>query len=115
YLADTYLHNQFKSFAPHAVVITNNGFFVSPSYYLQYVRNERPDVAVIDHKLLQYPFYLNYVTRQYTDVMATVKDQADPFGDITRRWVDGEQVDSQQLSRLYFDMIHAIITRNLAA
>lgn len=115
HLADAYVHNQFKNFAPNAVVITNNWYLASPSYYLQLVRRERPDVAVIDHKLLQYPFYFNYATRQYPDVMATVADKAGPFADITRRWVNGEQVDSNQLSNLFFDMIHALIARNLAA
>jgi hypothetical protein len=114
-MAEAFIRNHFNNYAPRAVVITNNWFFVSPSYYLQYVRHERPDVAVINRKLLDKPFYFNYVSRQYPEVMATVKELADPFGEITRRWWDGEQVDSQRLSRLYFDMVHALITRNLAA
>jgi hypothetical protein len=44
YLANAYVHNQFKNFAKDAVVITNNWYFVSPAYYLQYAQHERPEV-----------------------------------------------------------------------
>ncbi|MFL5734014.1 MAG: DUF2723 domain-containing protein, partial [Chloroflexia bacterium] len=92
HLAEAYVHNEFSAFAPRAVVLTNNWYLVSPSFYLQLVRGEHADVAVIDRKLLQYPFYLDYVTRQYPEVMASVKDLAGPFGEISRRWVDGEAI-----------------------
>jgi hypothetical protein len=115
YLTDSYLHNQFKNFAQNAVVFTNNWYLVSPSYYLQNVQKERPDVAIIDRKLLQYPFYLDYARRQYPQVMDTVKEISGPFGDLERRWVNGEQVDSQQISTLYFNMMKQLISSNLAA
>jgi hypothetical protein len=115
YLADSYVRNQLKGFAQNAVVFTNNWYLVSPSYYLQYVLNERPDVAIIDRKLLQYPWYLDYARRQYPQVMDTVKEIAGPFGEQERRWVNGEQVDSQQISTLYFDMMKQLISRNMAA
>jgi hypothetical protein len=115
YLTESYVRNQFKSFAPGAVVFTNNWYLASPSYYLQYVLKERPDVAIIDRKLLQYPFYLNYARTQYPQVMNTVQEISGPFGDLERRWVNGEQVDAQQVSTLYFDMMKQLIARNVAA
>lgn len=115
HLAEAYVQNQFKNFAPNAIVLTNNWYLVSPGFYMQHVRNERPDLTIIDRKLLQYPFYYNYIKRQHPDVIESVKDMADPFGTITRRWVDGEQVDSNQLSTLYFNMMHELITRNVTA
>lgn len=144
HLADAYIHNQFKNFAPNAVVITNNWYLTSPGYYLQLVRNERPDVAIINRDLIQYPFYLDHVNHEYPEVMGTVKDLSVPFAYISRQWVDDAPIDvqqwvrllpkdypsgpgknvtglltseqlSQQLSVVYFDMIRALINRNMAA
>jgi hypothetical protein len=113
HLAETYVRNHFRNFAPNALVITNNWYLTSPSYYLQYVKHERPDVAVINRKLIQYPFYMSYARRQYPEIMDQVKDTANPFAQITRQWVNGEQVDTQRLSALYFDMMRAMIARSL--
>ncbi|MEO8286985.1 MAG: DUF2723 domain-containing protein [Chloroflexota bacterium] len=115
YLAESYVRNQFKSFAPNAVVITNNWYLTSPGYYLQYVLKDRPDVAIINRKLLQNPWYMSYLRRQYPEVMATVKEIADPFIEIEGRWINGEQVDSQAASQLYFQMLSALIDRNTKA
>jgi hypothetical protein len=115
YLADRYVHNAFKNFAPNALVITNNWYIVSPSYYLQYVQHERPDVAIIDRKLLQYPFYVEYVDRQYPALMGQVKDLETPYAGLARAWVDGQPADTQRMSQLYFDMMRALVSRSLAA
>lgn len=115
YLADRYVHNAFKNFAPNALVITNNWYIVSPSYYLQYVQHERPDVAILDRKLLQYPFYIEYADRQYPALMGQVKELETPYAGLVRAWADGQPADTQRMSQLYFDMMRALVSRSLAA
>src|SRR5205823_2475999 len=74
YTGEAYMRNHFNHFENGAVVITDNWYIVSPTYYLQHVLGERKDVAVIDKNLLRYPFYLDYVDRQYADVLAPAKE-----------------------------------------
>jgi hypothetical protein len=118
YLADAYVRNHFKSFAPNAVVLTDNWDLAAPSYYLQYVRNERPDVVIIDKNLVRYPFYLDYMDRQYGAVLAPVRSIMTEYRALNRRWVDGAALtpqELQQLSALYIGLLRGIAEQSLAA
>jgi hypothetical protein len=113
-LAEAYAHNQFQTFAPNAVVLTDNWDLVSPSYYLQYVRGERPDLIIIDKGLTRYPFYLDYMDRQFAPVMDLVRDEEARYRQEERRWVNGEPYDPQ-IGQYYVDFLRAILTRSQAA
>jgi hypothetical protein len=53
-LPQQFVSHAFSSFEPNAVVLaTQWDYFISPSLYYQFVRNERNDVTVIDKSLLQ--------------------------------------------------------------
>jgi hypothetical protein len=67
--AEIFTRNAFKSFQPNAVVLTNSWDLVAGSYYLQHVRGERTDVAIIDKALFRYPFYVSYLERVYPDLI----------------------------------------------
>jgi hypothetical protein len=113
-LAEAYAQNQFKTFAPNAVVLTNNWDLVSPSYYLQHVRGERPDLSIIDLGLTRYPFYLDYMDRQFAPLMALVPDEEARYRQEERRWVNGESY-SPQIGQYYIDFLRGIITKSQAA
>jgi hypothetical protein len=52
--ATDFVRNVFSQLEPNAVVFSSLwDYFVSPSYYYQIVRKERPDVILIDAELLQ--------------------------------------------------------------
>ena len=50
-------------------MLTNSWDLVAGSYYLQHVRGERTDVAIIDKALFRYPFYVSYLERVYPDLV----------------------------------------------
>ena len=59
HLVDDYTANMFASVQPGALVLSYQwDYWVSASYYVQEVRNERTDVLVIDKELLRRSWYL---------------------------------------------------------
>jgi hypothetical protein len=53
-LPQQFVQNAFTHFEPSAVVIASQwDYFISPSWYYQFIRNERRDVTIIDKSLLQ--------------------------------------------------------------
>ena len=113
YVAEAYVRNGFNNFAPNAVVLTNDYDFVSASYYLQYVLHERPDVAVISKDLLRYPFYLDYIDRQYGDLLAPLKEIEERYKVEERAWVNGQA--SEELGARYVEFLRGIIDRGMEA
>jgi hypothetical protein len=113
YTGEAYLRNHFNHFDQGAVVITDNWYIVSPTYYLQHVLGERKDVAVIDKNLLRYPFYLDYVDRQYADVLAPAKEAEAKYRQQESLWYNDPDKSYPELPQLYTDFIRAIITGNL--
>ena len=54
YLPQQFVHNSFNDLLPNAVVLaTQWDYFISPSLYYQFIRNERRDITIIDKSLLQ--------------------------------------------------------------
>ena len=113
YTGKTYMRNHFNNFEQNAVVITDNWYIVSPTYYLQQVLGERKDVAVIDKNLLRYPFYIDYVDRQYADVLAPAKEAEAKYRQQERIWYADPDKQYPELPQLYTDFVRAIITGNL--
>ena len=105
-----YVQNAFTNFRPNAVVVTDNWDLVSGAYYEQWVRGQRPDVTVVDTSLLRYPFYTNYVERQYPALVAKVPSWA-AYKALDRRWADNSTgfTQGQQLTDLYLGVINGLL------
>jgi hypothetical protein len=112
YTGEAYLRNHFNHFETGAVLITDNWYIVSPTFYLQHVLGERKDVAVIDKNLLRYPFYIDYVDRQFPEVLAPAKEAEAKYRQQESLWYDDKPYDPA-LPQLYTDFVRAIITGNL--
>jgi hypothetical protein len=113
YTGEAYLRNHFNHFETGAVLITDNWYIVSPTFYLQHVLGERKDVTVIDKNLLRYPFYLDYVDRQFPEVLAPAKEAEAKYRQQESLWYDDKPYDPA-LPQLYIDFVRAVITGNLA-
>lgn len=54
FLAEEYVHQAFSKIEPNSIVISTQwDYFVSPAYYFQHIKKERPDITIIDKHLLQ--------------------------------------------------------------
>lgn len=91
HLAELSVLNVFNSLEKDSIIISDHwDGFVAPSYYMQLVRDVRPDVVVIDNSLLKYPWYLGQLEKRYPWLVANSKDIADTFSREQRKWVDGK-------------------------
>ena len=80
HLVDDYTYNMFTSLQPGALVLSYQwDYWVSASYYVQAVRNERTDVLVIDKELLRRSWYLKELEGRAPGFMARCAAEVEAF------------------------------------
>jgi hypothetical protein len=88
-------------------------FFVSPSYYVQFVENERKDVAVIDKELVRRSWYFNQLKTNYPIIYQRSKNLIDSFLPELLKFERNQKYDPLLLEKFYKEIISSFITRNL--
>ncbi len=71
-LASLYVQNAYKGFATNALVMSDSWDLVSGSFYEQHIRGLRPDLTIVDISLMRYPWYMDYLERNYPQLIAPV-------------------------------------------
>ncbi len=112
YTAELFVRNAFRTFQPNAVVLTNYWDLTSASFYLQHVLGERQDVTVIDKSLLRSPFYLDYLERNYPQVVSKNTAPFSEYRALLLQWIDTGKPPSR-LSAAYINMLNGFIDSNL--
>jgi hypothetical protein len=88
-------------------------FFISPSYYLQFVENKRKDVAVIDKELTRRSWYFNQLKTNYPTLYERSKDLIDGFLPELAKFERNENYNPQILEKYYREIIQSFIVRNI--
>jgi hypothetical protein len=79
-VVEDYTANMFAPLEKNALVISYQwDFWVSASYYVQYVRNERSDVAVVDKELLRRSWYLDELQVRHPWLMEACRGEVEAF------------------------------------
>ena len=79
-LVEEYTAAMFGSLEKNALVISYQwDFWVSASYYVQYVRGERTDVAVVDKELLRRSWYLDELQVRYPGLLDRSRREVEGF------------------------------------
>ncbi len=115
HMAPAFVRNTFSELPNNSIVITDYWDFYAPTYYLQHVMGERPDITVIDMSLLTYPWYTDQLRVYDPQLLAKSEDIVSSFGALQRRWVDGESLDPNELSMLnarYIGLLTSFVERN---
>ena len=80
YFVDDYTMNVFKSADQNAIIMSTQwDFWISSSIYQQFVRNIRPDIAVIDKELMRKSWYFDYLKKHYPDLCEKSKAEIDAY------------------------------------
>jgi hypothetical protein len=114
-LAEQFARNTFADLPQNSLLITDYWDFYAPTYYLQLVEKQRPDLVIIDKSLLRYPWYTEQLTRRYPDLMAKSQDIVDTFSREQRNWVDGKAFDVNVLNTSYIELLTSFVERNIDA
>jgi hypothetical protein len=88
-------------------------FFVSESYYYQFVENYRTDVKIIDKELLRRSWYYNQLNNYDHSLLKGIKNEIDQFLFALRPFERGEKFDPNKLENLYRTIMTKLIASNI--
>ncbi|MCZ6775707.1 MAG: DUF2723 domain-containing protein [Ignavibacteria bacterium] len=80
YLVEDYTMNMFASLEPDALVFSFQwDYWVSASYYYQFVKGVRPDVVVVDKELLRRSWYLEELDERHPWLLRESETEVEAF------------------------------------
>lgn len=88
-------------------------YFVSPSYYFQFVENFRRDVVVIDKELLRRSWYYKQIDTNYPDILDGINTETKLFLDALKPFERKENYNPNLLESLYRQIMTNLITTNI--
>jgi len=119
-----FTENIFKSTKGKSIVISTQwDFWVSASFYYQYVYNQRPEIAVIDKELMRKSWYLKHLRDHYPDIYQRSSNEFDlyeielrKFEKFTDKYIKPQtEIDKQNLIRIqntFMALLNSIIKYN---
>ena len=88
-------------------------FFISESYYYQFVENYRTDVKIVDKELLRRSWYYNQLNNYDPSLLKGIKNEIDQFLIALKPFERGENFDANKLENLYRTIMSKLITTNI--
>lgn len=114
-LAEAGAENILQSMEPNGIAFIENWDFYSPWLYKRFVENERPDAVLIDKELLRRSWYLDFLQREYPDILAKSQNQIAEFKKALMPFESGGNYDGQLLTSTYEALIQSIIDNNIGS
>ncbi|HYO49284.1 MAG TPA: DUF2723 domain-containing protein [Chloroflexia bacterium] len=111
-LAEQFVENAFRSLPQNSIVLTDYWDFYAPTYYLQGVMNRRPDLAIVNISLLQYPWYTGQLRLKYPWLIEESQDILARYSPEQRKWVNGEPFDGALLDGSYYELLASFVERH---
>jgi hypothetical protein len=75
---ESYNNNLYSSLDQNSILLTGKwDYIVSPSLYYQYVKNIRPDLTIIDIKLIKTSWYIKYLIKAKPEIYSSSKQYFD--------------------------------------
>jgi len=124
YFVEEYTLNVFESASEGAVIFSTQwDFWISSSFYQQFVKNIRPDIVVIDKELLRKTWYMNHIEVVYPEIYKNsqiefeaytkelIKFEANP----DRYTKPGSETDRQDLIRIqttFLNLLNSLVDKN---
>lgn len=88
-------------------------FLISPSYYLQFVENERKDVVIIDKELVRRSWYFNQIKTNYPFIYNRSKNLIESFLPELSKFERNQNYNAQLLEKYYREIIQSFILNNI--
>ena len=113
-LVTDYTHNILAGVEPNAVIVSYQwDYFVASAEYFQLVRNERPDVVVIDKELLRRSWYFIQLKNRFPWLMERSRRKVDAFLVELYKFEHNLPYDARDIENCYVEMINDMISRSL--
>ena len=88
-------------------------YFISASYYYQFVEDYRKDVTVIDKELLRRSWYFNQINNHDPEILNGVRNEIDQFLVALQPFERDEKFDANRLETLYRSIMSNLISTNV--
>lgn len=109
-----YTYAVLQSAEENAVIISYLwDFFISPSYYIQFIEKYRRDVTVIDKELLRRSWYFNQLKRINPLIYARSENLINEFIPELLKFERNQNYNSMILEKYYREIITDLITKNI--
>lgn len=114
YTFEDYTKELMNSVSENAVIFSYQwDFFISASYYYQFVEDYRTDVRIVDKELLRRSWYYNQLNNYDPILLDGVKNEVDQFLIALQPFERGENFDAQKLESLYRTIMTKLISTNI--
>jgi hypothetical protein len=114
HLVEDYTRNMFSSLDSGAVVFSYQwDYWVSSSYYQQYVRGLRTDIAVVDKELLRRSWYLAELERRYPWLVGSARPEVGRFLEAVAPFEQDRPYVASVIEESYQSMIAALIREGM--
>lgn len=114
YSYQDYTKNVLNSVEKNGIILSYQwDYFISQSYYFQYVENFRPDVKIIDKELLRRSWYYNQMKNNFPELFSNIGAEINGFLEALKPFERDENFDPQKLEYFYRAIMSKIITDNI--
>lgn len=113
YLVEDYTNNILLNLPKNSIVLSYQwDYFVSASYYLQRVKNIRPDIVVLDKELFRRSWYFSQLERMYPAIMNKSKREIELFQQELFKFEDNLPYDFSVIEGKYSLLLKSFIEKN---
>lgn len=88
-------------------------YFISPSYYFQYVEGYRTDVAVIDKELLRRSWYYDQLRNNMPGVVEKIEPEINKFLISLEPFEKGENFDANLIEKRFQTLMTKLVSTNI--
>ncbi len=124
YFVNDYTMNVFKSAAENSIIISTQwDFWISSSFYQQYVKNIRPDIIVIDKELLRKSWYMNHLEKHYPEIYNKSRTEFEIYLNellkfeknpdrYTKPVTETDRQDLMKIQTSFLNLLNSIVDKN---
>lgn len=113
FIFEDYTKGLLNSVPKHSIVFSYQwDYFLSASYYYQFVENYRKDVTVIDKELLRRSWYYNQLEIHDPDLLTNMKNEINSFLEALKPFERSENFNANLLESLYRKIMSDLIELN---
>ncbi|NOG97833.1 MAG: DUF2723 domain-containing protein [Ignavibacteriae bacterium] len=114
YIYEDYTKSLLNSVDENAIILSYQwDYFLSASYYFQFVENYRRDVAVIDKELLRRSWYFNQLETCYPGILNGIEKDVNTFIEAVKPFERSENFNPQLLEAAYRRIMTGLVTENI--
>jgi hypothetical protein len=105
--------NIFTNAEPNSIIISSQwDFWVSASWYFQFVKNIRRDLVVIDKELLRRSWYFKYLQNNYPEIYNNSKQEIEMFLPELYKFEHNIPYDRVLIVKLFEDLMTSFVKNN---